>query len=155
MDPMETQGADTSVVVDSGTLASTSIGAQVVGAFIGDADLAVGSGPSRRTGTSVRTLAGVEASGAIVAGLVIGAVVQVLVAKKTAPAFFAVASPRFITGSMLASRVSDTIVAEGSLPTIPAPLKREKNFTHKLVRDKSCCCWVFVVGNNRWAGYCS
>ena len=126
MDPMETQGADTSVVVDSGTLASTSIGAQVVGAFIGDADLAVGSGPSRRTGTSVRTLAGVEASGSIVAGLVIGAVVQVLVAKKTAPAFFAVASPRFITGSMLASRVSDTIVAEGSLPTIPAPLKREK-----------------------------
>ena len=121
MNSVETQRADASVIVDSRALASTSIGTQVVGTLIGDPDFAVGTGPTGRTRTGVRTLAGVEASGSIVARLVIGTVVQVLVAKKAAPAFFAVASPGFIASSMLASRVSNAVIAEGSLVTISAP----------------------------------
>ena len=94
--------------------------------LVGDPGLAIGTRPARSARTGVRALASIEASGSVLAGPVVGAVVQVLIAKEAAPAFLAMASPGLVAGSMLATRIPDTVGAECSGPTIPAPLKREK-----------------------------
>ena len=94
--------------------------------LVGDPGLAIGTRPARSARTGVRALARIEASGSVLAGPVVGTVVEVLVAKEPAPAFLAMTSPGLVAGSMLATRIPDTVGAECSGPTIPAPLKREK-----------------------------
>jgi hypothetical protein len=115
---MKSQGTDTSIIVDASALTSATIDAQIVAALIGDSGLAVLASPARRAGTGIRTLACVEASGTILARLVVRAVVQVLIAKKATPAFLTVASPWLIAGSMLAAWVLDAILAELASPAI-------------------------------------
>lgn len=70
-----------------------------------------------RAGTGVRSLTSVEASTTVLARLVVGAVVQVLVAEKTTPTFVAVALPRLLARAVQTSRVADALVAQFSLPT--------------------------------------
>lgn len=140
--PVESQGANASVIVDSGSLASSTVDAQIMRTFIGDPNFAIGTGPSRGTGTSIRTLTGIETGGAILTRLVICAIVQILVAKKAAPAFFANASPRFVAFSVLATRVSHTFRAKISRPSVSA-----------LALTGSVTVTVFVVASRTANGF--
>ena len=65
-------------------------------------------------------MAGVEAGGSVAAGLVVGAVVQVLVAEEAAPSIVAVALPGVLARSVFASRISDALIAEWSGPAATA-----------------------------------
>ncbi len=62
-------------------------------AFVCHSAFTVCAGVARRAAASVRTLTSVEAGGSVATGLVVGAVVQVLVAEETTPAIVAVALP--------------------------------------------------------------
>ena len=88
--------------------------------FVGDSRLAVCSCVARRAAASVRPLSGVEAGGSVAAGLVVGAVVQVLVAEEAAPSVVAVALPGVLARSVFASRISDALIAEWSGPAATA-----------------------------------
>ena len=120
------EGAHAGVVIDPGTLAGTPVDAEVVGALVGDAGLAVGAGPAGWAGARVGALAGVEAGGPVLAGLVVGAVVEVLVAEQAAPALLAVAGPGLIAGTVLAPGVPHALVAEGTSPPISTPKIKDK-----------------------------
>ena len=102
-------------------LASAAVKARLVRALVGDPGLALGAGVAGRAAASVGALAGVEAGGSVLAGLVVGAVVQVLVAEETAPAVVAVALPRVLAGAVLAPGVPDALVAKGTSPTAATP----------------------------------
>ena len=102
-------------------MASAAVKARLVRALVGDPGLALGAGVAGRAAASVGTLAGVEAGGSVLAGLVVGAVVQVLVAEETAPAVVAVALPRVLAGAVLAPGVPDALVAKGTSPTAATP----------------------------------
>ena len=80
--------------------------------------LAVRAGEARRTRAGVRALAGVEAGAAVVAGLVIGTVVEILVAEEAAPAFVAEALPGLLTASMKTPRIPHTLIAVGTFPSV-------------------------------------
>lgn len=67
--------------------------------------LAFASGEAGRTFARVETFAGVEASSAIEAGTMVGAVVEILIAEKTAPTFLADALPWGFAGAVNATRV--------------------------------------------------
>jgi len=62
-------------------------------------------------------LTGVEAGAAVQARLMIRAIVEVLVAEQSAPAFVARALPGFLAATVKAARVSDALIA---LRTFPA-----------------------------------
>ena len=59
-------------------LASTAVEAVLMGALVDDSHVTVDAGVARWAAATVRALAGVEAGGSILAGLVRGAVVQIL-----------------------------------------------------------------------------
>lgn len=82
--------------------------------------LAVSAGEAWRARAGVRTLAGVKAGAAVHAGLVIRAIVQVLVAEQSAPAFVAKALPGFLAATMKAAWISHALVAVRSLPAVVA-----------------------------------
>lgn len=66
------------------------------------------------------------AGAAILTGMMIGAVVEILVAEETAPAFVANAIPGFGACAMNAAGIEFAFVAERTLPTGLATGKREK-----------------------------
>ena len=105
-------------------VASAAVEARDDGAVVLD-EFAIGAGKLAGAGASVRSLAGVEASAAVLARLVVGAVVEVLVAEQAAPALVAVALPRLLAGTVIAARVPDALVAQLSLPSGVAPLTSE------------------------------
>ena len=109
-----------------------------MGALVGDPALAVGASVTRWAAAGIRTLAGVEAGGAVATGLVVGAVVEVLVAEESAPSVVAVALPGVLAGSVLAAWVANALVTESSGPAITAPrtkIKQTKiNKSHQLHR---------------------
>lgn len=80
--------------------------------------LAVRAGEAWRARAGVRALAGVEAGAAVVAGLVIGTVVEILVAEEAAPAFVAEALPGFVTTSMKTPGIPHALIAVGTLPSV-------------------------------------
>jgi hypothetical protein len=92
------------------------------GAIIFD-QFAIGSSVLGRTGAEVGTLASVEAGAAVLAGLVIGAVVEILIAKQTAPTHVAVALPRLLARAVHTAWIADALVAQLSLPSQFAPIK--------------------------------
>ena len=97
-------------------------------AFIGHPAFTVCASVARWAAAGIRPLSSVEAGGSIAARFVVGAVVQVLVAEETTPAIVAVALPGVLAGAVLASRVSNALVAKRTGPTITTPeTKREKN----------------------------
>lgn len=83
---------------------------------VGDLSVAIGPHESRLALTRVRALARVEAGAAVLAGFVVRAVVQILVAEETAPAFVALALPGFLAGAVHAARIGFAFCAEGALP---------------------------------------
>ena len=84
-------------------------------------EFAVGAGELGRTVARVRALARVEARAAVLARLVVGAVVEVLVAEQAAPALVAVALPRLLARAVQAARIADALVAQLALPAQFAP----------------------------------
>jgi hypothetical protein len=98
-------------------LASSSIETGLMRTLIGDSCLAVGSSVAGRAAASVRPLSGVEAGGSVATGLVVGTVVEVLVAEEAAPPVVAVALPGFLAGPVLAAGISNTLIAKRSGPT--------------------------------------
>jgi hypothetical protein len=95
----------------------------VVGAVI-KFPFAVRSCKPRRATASVRTLSGVKASATVSARFVIGAVVQILVAKQASPSFITEAVPRLLTRPVEATRVPLTFVTQATFPSTVAPVKR-------------------------------
>lgn len=67
MGTMVAKGTDTGVVVDPSTLAGTPIDTEVVGAFIGDAGLTIGTRPSWGARAGIRALSGIETGSPILA----------------------------------------------------------------------------------------
>ncbi len=86
-------------------------------AFVCHSAFAVCAGVARRAAASVRTLTSVEAGGSVATGLVVGTVVEVLVAEEAAPPVVAVALPGFLAGPVLAAGISNTLIAKRSGPT--------------------------------------
>ncbi len=68
-------------------------------------------------------MASVEAGAAVLAGLVIGAVVEIVIAKQTAPTIVAVALPRLLAGAVHTAWIADALVAQLSLPSQFAPIQ--------------------------------
>ena len=80
-------------------------------ALVADPGLAVGASVPGRAGAGVGSLPGVPAGGAVAAGLVVGAVVEVLVAEEPAPALVAATLVRLLAGAVHAARVELAFVA--------------------------------------------
>lgn len=112
--PVEAWRAGTGIAVLEISAASTIL-ARVGITFI-DFNLTIGACVARSARTSVAPLTSIGACGTILAGLVVGAVVQVLVAEKATPAFLAVALPWLLTGTMKAAWVSDALITVSPLP---------------------------------------
>ena len=74
------------------------------------------------THTSIGTLAGVEAGAAILAGAMVGAEVEVLVAEQSAPALFTVTLEGLVAGALMAAGVLDAAITMGSFPSEAAPV---------------------------------
>lgn len=89
--------------------AASSVPAGVVGALI-DLLFTAGPGEAWTTGAGVATLSSVGTSCPVHAGLVVGAVVQVLVAEEASPTLLTVALPRLLAGAMETARVPDAVV---------------------------------------------
>lgn len=87
------------------------------GRTVADSRFAVGSGVTGRALASVRALSGVEASASVLAWFVVGAKVQILIAKQTTPAFVADTLPRLFAGSVHTSRVRFAFIAQRTLPS--------------------------------------
>ena len=101
-------------------------------ALVADPGLAVGARVAWRAGAGVGSLAGVPAGGAVAAGLVVGAVVEVLVAEEPAPALLAQALVRLLAGAVDAARVQDAAVAKGAGESGLAP--RRGGFMFKVMK---------------------
>ena len=100
----------------------------VVGAFVSDTRLAIGSSPARWATARVRTLAGIEARRSVLARFVVGTVVEILVAEQSTPTLIAVTLVRFGARSVFAARVSNAFVAISSGPARSASGNKEKTF---------------------------
>jgi len=85
---------------------------------------AVRSCKPRRATASVGTLPGVKASATMPAWFVIGAVIQILVAKQASPSFITEAVPRLLARPVEATRVPLTFVTQAAFPSTVAPAKR-------------------------------
>ena len=85
--------------------------------LVDDLLLAVPAGEADGTGAGV-VLAGVEAGCSVMAGPVVGAEVEVLVAHLTSPAFGTLAGPGLGAGPVDTAGVDLAVVAEFSLPTL-------------------------------------
>lgn len=112
--PVEALGAGAGVVILK-IIAAASILAGVAVTLVGF-DLTIVATEARPAGTGVAALACVGAGSIVRAGLVVGAVVEVLVTEQSSPALFTVALPRLAAGAMQAARIADALVTEGSLP---------------------------------------
>ena len=98
-------------------LASSAVDAGVVRALVADPVLAVGAGVAGWAAAGVGALTRVSAGGAVLAGPVVGAVVEVLVAEEAAPALVADALLGLLAGAVLAAGVGDALVAEATGPS--------------------------------------
>lgn len=96
-------------------VATSSILAGVAVTLVG-LQLAVGAPEARPAGAGVAALARVGAGGPIGARLVVGAVVEVLVAEEAPPPLLAVALPRLAARTVQATWVADAFITGGALP---------------------------------------
>ena len=95
-------------------------------ALVGHAGLAVLADKPDRAGAGVEFLAGVEAGRSVHARLVVGAVVEILVAEEATPAVLALAGERSRAGAVDASRVGDASVAVVALPALVASGRKKE-----------------------------
>jgi len=110
-------------LIDAGSAILAGIDIGIAGVNLSFAIIATEAGSAL---AGVQSFAGVEAGSAILAGSVVGAVVQILVAVQATPSLVADASPGFVAGSMDAVRFQNALVAQSSLPTQLTTVKREK-----------------------------
>lgn len=105
--------------------ARSTVEARDDGAIILD-EFAVRSRVLWRAGASVRSLTGVEASASVLARLVVGAIVEVLVAKETAPSFVAIARVGRLASAVQTARIADALVTQFTLPSRFAPVRQRR-----------------------------
>lgn len=96
-------------------IAAASVLARVAVTFVG-LQLTVGPAKAWPAGAGVAALTRVSTGCPVGTGLVIGAVVEVLVAEEAPPALLAVALPRLAARSVEATWVADAFIAGGALP---------------------------------------
>lgn len=113
--------------------AAAAVEARVVRAVV-DLAFAVRPRVTWRTAARVRALTGVVAGPAVATRLVVGAVVEVLVAEEAAPAFVAKTVPRLLAGAVQTARVPLTLVAQPPLPAAVAAATKEMGAVFR-VRD--------------------
>ncbi len=113
----ETQRTDTHVIIFLISLTCTSIDTRLVRTFIADPGLTVGASVSRRATASVGSLSSVPASGSIETRLVIGAVVEILIAEQSTPTIIASALEGLFTRAVDAAWVANAQVTELASPT--------------------------------------
>ena len=101
--------------------AGSAVETGLVRALVLDPVLAVLAGVAGRAGAGIGSLAGVQAGGAVHAGRVVGAVVEVLVAEEAAPAGAALALVGLGAHAVLAARVPLAPVALVALPALTTP----------------------------------
>lgn len=87
---------------------------------------AVRSRKPRRAAARIRALPGVETSATVSTRLVIGAIVQVLVAEQAAPPFITQALPRVLAGPMQTARVPLTLVTKTAFPPAVTPANKTR-----------------------------
>lgn len=87
--------------------------------------LAISSSVLGGAGTGVRALTRVKTGATVLAGFVIGAVVEILIAEQTTPTFVAITLPRLLAGSVKAAWVPDALVAQFALPSQFASVQKE------------------------------
>lgn len=85
-----------------------------------DLGVTVDPGEAWQAGAGVAALARVHARGPVGTGSVMRAVVQILVAEDSSPAFFAGALPRLFTGTMFTGRMEFTHITKEPLPALSA-----------------------------------
>ena len=100
-----------------GYLALAAVPAGELVALVDHPGLAVSPSEADGTGAGV-VLAGVEAGGAVVAGPVVGAEVEVLVAHLTSPAFGTLAGPGLGAGPVDTAGVDLAVLAQVALPAL-------------------------------------
>ncbi len=88
--------------------------------------ITVNAGITRRTTARVRSLAGIETGTAVSARLVIGTVIQVLIAEQATPAFDAQTFPRFLALAVQTARVLFAFVAQATFPSAVTSVTRQK-----------------------------
>lgn len=81
----------------------------------------------------VRTLPGIETSATVFARLVIGAIIQVLVAKQAAPSFITEAVPGFLAGPMETARIPLTLVTKAAFPPAVAPANKTRFGSRRVI----------------------
>lgn len=82
--------------------------------------ITVYAGVSGTAATRIRSLSGIEACAAVSTRLVIGTVVEILITKKSSPAFVAQAVPGLLARTVCAARISLALVAHRTFPTTMA-----------------------------------
>lgn len=97
-----------------------------------DLHLAIGAREAGLALARVRALARIKADAAVLAWLVIGAVVQVLVAEQAAPALVTDALPRLLARAVHAARIRFAFVAQRPLPAGVATKRKSRKIV-KLV----------------------
>lgn len=112
---IETPRTYTLVVIFQ-VITAASVPAGVAGALIA-LDLTVGTGESWPTVAGVAPLSSVGAAGAVSAWLMVGTVVQVLIAEEATPALLTGALKRLRAGSMQTTWISHTLIAKATLPS--------------------------------------
>jgi len=96
-------------VASSSILTRASVETGLVGAVV-DLALAVRAREARRTVAGVGALAGVEARASVLTRLVVGAVVEILVAEQSTPALVTQAVPGLLAAAVQAPGVPLTLV---------------------------------------------
>ena len=107
-------------------LTSSTIKTWLMFAFVCDSDFTILSFPSGLTRTSVFSLSGVVACSSVSARSVVGAIIQILVAKQTTPSRMAITFPWFGAWALLTAWVALAFVAKSSCPTITTSVRWKK-----------------------------
>lgn len=72
-------------------------------------------------------MAGVKAGAAVHARLMIRAIVEILIAEQSTPAFVARALPRFLAATVEATWVSNALITQWPLPTVVTSATARQN----------------------------
>lgn len=99
-------------------------------------DFAFAARVTGRTLACERTVAGVEACATVLAWPMVGAIVQILIAKQTAPTFVATAFPWLLACAVNASRIWFAHVAQSTFPAgLASALEENKRERERKKRE--------------------
>lgn len=115
-----------------------------LGGAVADSRLAVDPRVTGWALAGIRTLSGIEAGSTVLARFVVRAEVQILIAEQSTPAFIAETLPRFLAGSVHASRIGLALVAQSAFPA---------GLAYAFVRLGAVA--VLLVAARSTAGFCA